>query len=223
MFNRWEKTAKMKWCDGNPRFEFLPEDRPTRVYLLRHGEVTTFERKTFNGQTDVGLTPRGISQLEEVAARLAFNPIRAVYTSDLQRSVQGGEAIAKACDVSLFQMPELREKRFGVWEGLNAQEIASRDPKGWSHWLSNPTESCPERGETYREVGERALAALSKILRNHAGEEVAIVAHGGVNKVLLADALGQSPTALFRIEQKYAALNIIDYFKNKAVVKLVNG
>jgi broad specificity phosphatase PhoE len=213
----------MKWCDGSLRFEFLPEDRPTRVYLLRHGEVTTFERKTFNGQSDVGLTPRGVAQLEEVAARLAFNPIRAVYTSDLQRSVRGGEAIAKACGVSLFKMPQLREKRFGVWEGLNAEEIAGRDPKGWSVWLTNPEESRPEGGESYREVGERALAALEIILKKHAGEEIAIVAHGGVNKVLLADALDQSPSALFRIEQKYAALNIIDYFKNKAVVKLVNG
>lgn len=213
----------MKWCDGNPRFEFLPEDRPTRIYLLRHGEVATFERKTFNGQTDVGLTSRGISQLEEVAARLTAYPIRAVYTSDLQRSVRGGEAIAKACGVSLFQIPELREKNFGVWEGLNAEEISRRDPDGWSAWLTNPADSRPGGEESYREVGERALAALEVILRKHEGEEVAVVAHGGVNKVLLADALGQSHTSLFRIEQKYAALNIIDYFKNKAIVKLVNG
>lgn len=213
----------MKWCDGTPRFEFLHEDRPTRIYLLRHGEVTTFERKTFNGQTDVGLTSRGLSQLEEVAARLTAYPIRAVYTSDLQRSVRGGEAIAKACGVSLFQMPALREKNFGLWEGLNAEEISSRDSDGWSAWLTNPADSRPGGEESYREVGERALAAFEIILRKHAGEEVAVVAHGGVNKVLLADALGQSPTALFRIEQKYAALNIIDYFKGKTKVKLVNG
>ncbi len=219
----YEAQTTMKWCDGTPRFPFLPEDRPTRIYLLRHGEVTTFERKTFNGQTDVGLTVRGISQLEAVASRLASSPIRAVYTSDLQRSVRGGEAIAKACGVSLFQIPGLREKNFGCWEGLAAQEISSRDPRGWSTWLSDPAESRPEGGETYREVGERSLAALESILKEHPGEEVAIVAHGGVNKVLLADALGQSPSGLFRIDQKYAALNIIDYFKNKVVVKLVNG
>ena len=213
----------MPWCDGSPRFEFLPDDRPTRIYLLRHGEVTTFERKSFNGQSDVGLTPRGIAQLEEIASRLAFHPISAVYTSDLQRSVRGGEAIAKACGVALRQMPELREKNFGVWEGFTAQEISGRDPEGWSTWLARPDESRPEGGEAYREVGERALAALEIILKKHAGEEIAIVAHGGVNKVLLADALAQAPSALFRIEQKYAALNIIDYFKNKALVKLVNG
>ncbi len=213
----------MGWSDGKPRFPFLPEEQPTRIYLLRHGEVTTFERKTFNGHTDVGLTPRGLSQLEEIAARLASCPIRAVYTSDLQRSVRGGEAIAKACDIPLFQMPELREKNFGRWEGWTAQEISRRNPGEWSIWLSDPAESRPEGGETYREVGERALSALEVILKKHAGEEVAVVAHGGVNRVLLADALGQSSSALFSIEQKYAALNIIDYFKNKAVVKLVNG
>ena len=205
------------------RFPFLPEDRPTRVYLIRHGEVTTFERKSFNGQSDVGLTPRGVSQLEEVAERLSSHPISAVYTSDLQRSVRGGEAIAKARSVPLFNLPALREKNFGNWEGLTAQEVSARHPERWADWLRDPSECRPEGGETYREVGGRALGALEMILRKHPGEEIAIVAHGGVNRMILADALCQPPSALFRIEQKYAALNIIDYYQDNIVVKLVNG
>lgn len=218
----------MNLTDGRAPFQidgypFLPEERPTRIYLFRHGEVTTFERRTFNGQTDVGLTPRGSSQLEEAAARLASNPIRAVYTSDLQRSRLGGEAIAKACGAPLFQMPALREKRFGVWEGCAAEEISRRFPEGWAAWLTDPLESRPEGGESYRDVGERVFPALEEILRRHPGEEVAVVAHGGVNKLVLAAALCQPPHALFRIEQKYAALNVIDFYRRRILVRLVNG
>lgn len=204
-------------------FPGLPESRPTRVYLLRHGEVATFERKSFNGQTDVALTPRGVLQLEAVAERLSSLPIRAVYTSDLQRSVRGGEAIAKACSAPLYRLPALREKNFGRWEGCTAQEVADRDPEGWREWSVNPFDCRPEGGETYREVLKRSGSALREILGKHPGEEIAVVAHGGVNRLLLAEALGQSDSALFRIEQKYAALNIIDYFRDHISVKLVNG
>lgn len=205
------------------QFPRLLEDRPTRVYLIRHGEVVTFEKKSFNGHRDVALTPRGIMQLEEVAGRLADRPIRAVYTSDLQRSIQGGEAIAKACSVPLLKIPALREKNFGVWEGCTAEEITSRDFRGWAEWMADPFDCCPEGGESYREVSARAGAALKKILEKHPGEEIAVVAHGGVNRVILAEALDQPPSALFRIEQKYAALNVIDYFRNHISVKLING
>jgi alpha-ribazole phosphatase len=205
------------------RFPYLFEEQPTRVYLIRHGEVTTFQRKSFNGHTDVALTPRGASQLEAVAGRLSAYPIRAVYTSDLQRSVQGGEMIAKVCSAPLYKVPALREKHFGTWEGCTAQEVAERDLKGWAAWIADPFDCCPEGGESYREVSKRAVSALEAILEKHPGEEIAIVAHGGVNRVLLADALDQPPSALFRIEQKYAALNIIDYFQDHISVKLVNG
>lgn len=204
-------------------FSNLLEERPTRVYLLRHGEVVTFEKRSFNGHRDVALTPHGIMQLEEAAERLSDRPIRAVYTSDLQRSVRGGEAIAKARSVPLFKIPALREKNFGVWEGCTAEEIAERDLQGWAEWMADPFDCRPEGGESYREVSARAGLALKEILEKHPGEEIAIVAHGGVNRVLLAEALDQPPSALFRIEQKYAALNIIDYFKNHTSVKLVNG
>lgn len=204
-------------------FPKLLENRPTRVYLIRHGEVVTFEKKSFNGHRDVALTPRGILQLEGVAERLSDRPIRAVYTSDLQRSIRGGEAIAKVCSIPLFRMPALREKNFGVWEGCAAEEIADRDLKGWAEWMADPFDCRPEGGESYREVSKRAGSALKEILETHPGEEIAIVAHGGVNRVLLAEALDQPPSALFRIEQKYAALNIIDYLKNHISVKLING
>jgi alpha-ribazole phosphatase/probable phosphoglycerate mutase len=205
------------------RFPYLPEDRPTRVYLIRHGEVTTFQKKSFNGHNDVALTPHGILQLEEVGKRLSSEPLRAVYTSDLQRSIQGGKAIAKVCSVPCYQVPALREKHFGAWEGYTAQEISRRDPRCWNEWVTDPFDCRPEGGESYRDVSTRAGAALEEILKRHPGEEIAIVAHGGVNRVLLAEALGQPPSALFRIEQKYAALNVIDYFQSHISVKLING
>ncbi len=205
------------------RFSSLFSDRPTRVYLLRHGEVVTHERKCFNGHTDVALTAHGVAQMEGVAKQLASEGLCAVYTSDLRRTLRGGEAIARACAVPQFTVAALREKHFGKWEGLTAREIALLHPKSWAEWMADPAESTPEGGESYREAHKRVIPALEDILSKHPGETIAIVAHSGVNRLILGDALGQPLSAIFRIEQKYAALNIIDYSKERILVKRVNG
>jgi len=205
------------------RFPALSSDRPTRLYLVRHGEVVTHDQKSFNGHTDVELTPCGRAQLEAVAQQLAGEPIRAVYTSTLRRSIFGGEAIARAVSVRCVAEPGLREKHFGVWEGRTVQEVARLYPAAWAIWQADPAGSRPEGGEAYQDVQKRVIPTLEAILSRHAGEEIAIVAHGGVNRVILADALSMPLSALFRIEQKYAAVNIIDYFSERILVRKVNG
>jgi len=205
------------------RFPNLSCDRPTRLYLMRHGEVVTFDLKSFNGQTDVALTPQGHAQLVAVAQQLVGEPIRAVYSSDLTRSVRGGESIANALRVPLKSIPELREKHFGAWEGMRLEEVARLFPAAWAFWCADPSQSRPDGGESYEDVEKRVLPALESILERHVGETVAIVAHGGVNRVILADALAMPRSALFRIEQRYAAINVIDYFQDRVLVKRVNG
>ena len=205
------------------RFPKLSNDRPTRLDLIRHGEVVTFDQKSFNGQTDVALTPQGHAQLVAVAQQLVGKPIRAVYSSDLTRSVRGGEAIANALRVPLKSVPELREKHFGAWEGMRVEEVARLFPAEWAIWRADPSQSRPEGGESYEDVEKRVLPALESLLERHAEEEIVIVAHGGVNRVILANALDMPRSALFRIEQRYGAVNVIDYFRDRILVKQVNG
>ncbi len=74
------------------------------------------------------------------------------------------------------------------------------------------------------ELRKRVLPALERIIDRHSGEHVCIVAHGGVNRVILADAMGLGLENFFRIEQDYGGLNIIDYFQDGLrVVKMLNG
>ncbi|MEK6679369.1 MAG: histidine phosphatase family protein, partial [Nitrospirota bacterium] len=64
---------------------------------------------------------------------------------------------------------------------------------------------------------------LTNIVKDHKGEEILIVAHGGVNRTILCRALGLDLKYLFRIEQRYGALNIIEYYDDIAIVNLMNG
>ena len=67
------------------------------------------------------------------------------------------------------------------------------------------------------------MAQLREILERHIGEKVAMLSHGGVNRVILCHVLDLELKHLARIEQRYAALNLIDFYKNDAVVRLING
>ncbi|MEO6665636.1 MAG: alpha-ribazole phosphatase [Nitrospiria bacterium] len=197
---------------------------PTRLYLIRHGELLKARPNTYHGQTDVGLTPRGVAQLERVADRLASIPLRAVYASTLTRSVQGAEQIAKRHGLPVTALPAFREKHFGVWEGLTYDEVAERYPDDWAKWLADPPTLKPPGGETYLEMRARVLPALAAIVAEHPASEISLVAHGGVNRAILCHALGLDLTYVFRIEQDHGAINIIDFFPDgMAVVKLLNG
>jgi alpha-ribazole phosphatase/probable phosphoglycerate mutase len=73
-------------------------------------------------------------------------------------------------------------------------------------------------------MAERVRPTIAGIVAAHPGEEVLVVGHGGVNRVILLDAIGAPLERLFHIEQAYGCLNIIDYFADgKAVVQLLNG
>ncbi len=185
---------------------------PTRLYLIRHGELLKARPNTYHGQMDVELAPAGVAQLERVSDRLAGAPLRAVYASTLRRSVRGAEQVAKRHGLPVIQNAALREKHFGVWEGLTYDEVAERFPDDWARWLADPPTLKPPGGETYLEMQARVLSALAEIVAAHPAEEIALVGHGGVNRAILCHALGLDLRYVFRIEQDHGALNIIDFF-----------
>ncbi len=201
----------------------LPSD-PTRLYLIRHGELLKDRANTYHGQMDIEVTPNGVAQLERVADRLAEVPLRAVYASTLRRSVQGAEQVAKRHGLSVIQRPAFREKHFGAWEGLTYDEVAERFPEEWARWLADPPTVKPPGGETYREMQARVLPALAEIVAAHPAASIALVAHGGVNRAILCHAMRLDLSYVFRIEQHHGALNIIEFFSGgMAVVTLLNG
>jgi alpha-ribazole phosphatase len=196
----------------------------TRVYLMRHGEVQNGGEKRYNGHIDVDVTDKGIEQMHRLAGLLADKNISRVYSSDLIRSIKGAEIISKSTGSARTAMRELRERSVGAWEGLTAEEIKERWPAQYDAWRADFLSYRPPGGECVYDVRDRIVPLVRKLISAHAGHEIAMLLHGGVNRVILADAIGLELQNLFRIEQSFGALNIIDYFDDgQAVVRLVNG
>lgn len=196
----------------------------TRIHLVRHGQLEGFESKRYNGQADVPLTQLGRAQYELLRERLKAVALDAVYTSDLSRCLFGAELIGASQNLMPIQIPALRELHIGEWEGRTWQQLQAQYPEQWQGRLGDIVNYQVPGGESLLQMATRVRSALTEIVVRHPGEELLLVGHGGVNRVILLDAIGAPLDRLFHIEQDFGCLNCIDYYTDGiAVVSLLNG
>jgi len=196
---------------------------PTRLYLVRHGQVADGHTHRYHGNNDIGLSPEGKRQLRQLAEELTSLPFAAVYASNLRRSWEGAACLCQGREIEPRIIPEFQEIHFGVWEGLSFAEIAERYPEELEGRFRDLAGFRIPEGESLNDLRDRVLPRLKEILAGHPGQSVALVAHAGVNRVILCDALDLPLENIFRLDQNYGGLNIIDYFPDFTVVRLING
>lgn len=187
------------------------DERPTLIYLLRHGEVVLAERRRFVGHLDVPLSPRGEAQCVRQAARLRTAGLRAVFTSDLIRAVRSGTIIGAPHGLVPEPVPALREMDMGRWDGLTAAELEEREPAAFKDWMTRVGEYPFPEGEDVPLLVARAWPAFEAIAASHPGDAVAVVAHAGPNRVILCRALGVPLTRLSAFGQDYAGLTVLEH------------
>ena len=196
----------------------------TRIHLVRHGQVEGFDQKRYNGQGDVQLTAEGWLQYRRLRERLATVNLEAVYSSDLSRCALGAQLLAEPHGLSPLLRSDLREIHIGQWEGRTWQQLKAEVPEQWQARLDDIVNYRVPGGENLLDVADRVLPALQEIVARHRGGEVLIVAHGGVNRLLLLNAIGAPLERLFHVEQSFGCLNLIDYYADGiSVVGLLNG
>jgi len=196
----------------------------TTLYLIRHGETEGGEVPRYKGSIDVPLSAHGIDQMRRVSQRIAADTtLRALYSSDLARAVKSAETIGEPHSLRPEVIPGLRERSFGIWEGMSFDEIREKHPLEFEAWAGNPLEFSPMGGETTLEVSARCMEALNSLLNDHRGEPIAVVSHGGIIRIILCHMLGMPLENIFRIDQDYGALNVIEISDHYPVVRMMNG
>lgn len=195
----------------------------SRLYLVRHGQVADGHTDRYHGHNDVALSPTGVRQCEALAAYLKDVAFHGIYASDLTRTRRGAEIIGQGRGLPVQAIPAFREINFGVWEGLTFQEIMDRYPEQLRQRFADLANFRIPGGESLQDLQSRVMPQLTALCQRHVGEAFLIVAHAGINRVILAQALNLDLASIFRLDQAYAGLNIIDYYPDLAVVRLVNG
>jgi broad specificity phosphatase PhoE len=161
--------------------------KPTIFYFVRHGESEGNAARVFTGQTDSPLTARGRQQAEAVADELAKVKFDRIVSSDLSRTRDTADVIAKRRGMSVEVMPELREIDVGDQTGKTFDET-----RGLPNWNDDGFVAWP-RGETLDQVLARTLGAIERLTRENPGKTILIVGHGGVNRIVLSHFLGLLP------------------------------
>ncbi|HVG76957.1 MAG TPA: histidine phosphatase family protein [Patescibacteria group bacterium] len=181
-----------------------------RLLLARHGESVWNAERRFQGRTDIPLSARGRAQAEALAQGLRGYRVRAAYVSPYRRAVETAELALRGSDVPLTVLPELRELSLGQWEGCTVDDVRARDGDPYRAWLRAPHDCPPPDGEPLPDVHTRVQAAVDRIAAAHPnGDDVLIVAHGGVISVYACYLLGASFNDLWRLRVDNASLTVV--------------
>ncbi len=165
-------------AESTPFTPDFPES--TRVIAIRHGETAWNAEMRMQGQLDIPLNDVGLRQAQRVGAALADEHIDAIHSSDLARALQTAEPLAQRLGLPIGLEPGLRERCFGVFQGLTFDEVKARWPDESRRWRQREPDFAPEGAESLRVFAARAVAAAALIAAAHAGQTVVIVTHGGV-------------------------------------------
>ncbi len=196
--------------------------RPTRLHLLRHGEVEASYQRVFGGRIDMNLSPFGRQQAEALAKYLSRHPVDAIFASPMKRAQQTLAPLLRQFNLASVTCPDLREVDFGDWTGLSWTQVHERYGIRPFEWLDKLHLAEIPNGECGRRFRERVEPCLRQILQDTAGQSVAIVCHGGVIRMILSILL-ELPlpkTSVFEIE--YASLTQVDLHPGRTEIQLLN-
>ena len=159
---------------------------PTRILAIRHGETAWNVDTRLQGHLDIPLNDEGLRQAQHLAQALGQSEtIDAIYASDLSRAHITAQAIAQATGNTVSTHPGLRERHFGAFQGRTFAEIEVELPEHAWHWRKRtPDWVPPDGGESLIALRERIVATVDELAARHPGQQVVMVAHGGVLDIL---------------------------------------
>lgn len=154
-----------------------------RILLARHGETAWNALGRLQGHTDIPLNDTGKAQARALGIALSDEGLSEVWTSDLSRARETGELVAGELGLAAPRIDAaLRERQFGVFEGLTRQECETKHPEAWRAWLAQT--GTPPGGEAREVAAARLGAALATIAATDGGP-VLVISHGGVMRLWL--------------------------------------
>lgn len=173
-----------------------------RLDLLRHGETEL--GGGLRGSLDDALTANGWTQMR--AAVVDGGPWDRIVSSPLQRCARFAAELGEQLNLSVHLDKDLQELHFGAWEGQSAAALMETDAEALGLFWADPYGFTPPQGEPVSAFSARVLAAVGRLHAAYAGERILLVSHGGVMRLLLAQARELPREQLLNVEVGHGAL-----------------
>jgi probable phosphoglycerate mutase len=163
-----------------------------RVLLIRHGQTDWNSEGRWQGTIDTPLNAAGVAQARALATYLAAHRhVGVVYSSTLMRAAETGRIVAEALGVPLRLDDRLRELNLGAMQGLTMEEMTARFPDDMVRMRTEYMDFVFPHGESRRMLQDRAMSAFHDIIAAEPEDEIAIVTHGGVKRMIVLSILGE--------------------------------
>ena len=162
----------------------IPTTQSTQICLVRHGETEWNAERRIQGQIDIGLNETGVRQAMAAGRWLKSAGIVALYSSDLKRAWTTAQSIGTELGLVPTPVPEMRERRYGVFEGLTYDEAKANHPEGYAAFEGRNADYDFENGESLQVMFVRVTGKLKELAAQHPGQTIAIVLHGGVLDII---------------------------------------
>lgn len=189
----------------------MPGNASTRFCLIRHGETDWNGEKRIQGQIDIDLNARGRAQAHAVATGLAGQGFDALYSSDLKRAWHTARIAATDLGTAVSPAPTLRERHFGVLQGVTPAEALEHLPDAHHHHKRRTPDYAFDTGESLIDFAARVMEGLELMARRHRGGSVLAFTHGGVLDVVHRAATGKPLEAPRDFDLPNAALNWVEH------------
>lgn len=201
---------------------FLHGPHPkTTLLLTRAGPVENPHHLLYS-HPGLPLSGEGREALHRLVPLLKRYPLVQVYAADSLAEKEAASLLGEALGIPYALLPALRERRWGVWEGLSFAEVETRYPEAVRAWLADEAGFAPPLGESLREAWTRGKEAVKELLRRHRGQAILVVGNCTLNRAALSLALPLPPEEGLRLEQDYARLSVVDFYGEEGVVKALN-
>ena len=194
----------------------------TRLFLLRHAEVEARYQRIFGGRIDMDLSPAGRRQAEALGAYRRRIPFDALYCSPLKRARETLVPVQAGQKADAVIVDDFCEVDFGEWTGLSWEQVAEKYRVSVYDWLRLLDDGGIPGAETKDAFRARVEVPLRAIMKRHAGRQTAILAHGGVIRMMLSILLDLPLHKTFHFEIEYASVTEIVAIPQKNYLNLLD-
>lgn len=170
----------------------------TEILIIRHGETPWNVERRVQGWHDVALNDNGRAQAKALGRHLALlqqkqeHTLDALYSSDLTRARETAAVLDEALGIGMSLVQGVRERRYGVLEGLPFDRLHEHNPDAARIWAARDPDGAIEGAETLREFQDRVVSAINELASKHINQRIAVVTHGGAMDIIWRQASGIS-------------------------------
>lgn len=187
-----------------------PQDKPTVLLLVRHGNTATTGKILPGRSPGLNLSEEGIKQAESVAERLEkTKTIAAIYASPLERAQQTAAPLSSRLGMEIETSDLILECDFGDWTGKELKELYKLPE--WNQVQRSPSNFRFPNGESFVDMGARTSRFAEMVQLKHPGETVVAFSHADPIKILLCSALGMHLDMFQRLTIATCSVSVISY------------